>query len=225
MGEGVVTGDGQAVPVPQAAQAPPEGGTGYAPPPRKAAPDPEAPYGRKADGSPRAKPGARPKTERPRTGVTEPPGAPQGAPAAVRDYSKDLAEFGQAVWMLTAAVPMTRPMATLIKVSLPGQVKAWNTAAQQSESVRGVVERLGGGPTWVVGVAVASAPLVGGTLAMMRDPELRAKLAAQAEKDLATLMDEAAEAMAAELDAQAAEAESAEAVAAMDAAEAAQAPA
>lgn len=201
MAEGVVGADGAAVEVPGGAQVPAApGGPAYPPPPRRgAAPaDPEAPYGRKADGSPRAKPGAKPQTAKPRTERSAPASAPS-TPGPAADYTQELADFGEAVWLGMAALPFTRAPAALWKLALPGQVRAWNEAARQNETVRGYVERLGGGPTWIVGIAVASAPLVGGLAAMMRDPAIRAELAAVTEAEWTRFVAEARGKYAAEM--------------------------
>jgi hypothetical protein len=164
----------------------------YPAPPRK---DEEAPFGRKADGTPRARragPG-RPRDDKARTGPVPKPaakgkaGAPAGPPA---DYTEVLSGFGQAVWMALAAVPVphTQAFAAVWQVQLDAEVAAWNTAAQQDANVRRAVERLAGGPTWIVGVAVATAPLVGGAIALARDEKIRGELAAQTRGEFGKLI-------------------------------------
>jgi hypothetical protein len=178
-----------------AAMAAPEPGDSpdYPAPPRK---DTSAPYGRKADGTPHAKPGRKPRTaaDKPRTArnVPEPPAKPggkgTGSQPVTTDYSAMLADFGQAVWMGLASIGPTRAYAAVWKMSLPAEVQAWNQAAQQNATVRGYVEKLAAGPTWVVGVAIATAPLFGGVVAVLRDPGARAQLARQTEEDFTAFL-------------------------------------
>jgi hypothetical protein len=164
----------------------------YPAPPRR---DEEAPFGRKADGTPRARragPG-RPRDDKARTGSVPKappkgkPGAPAGPPG---DYTEVLSGFGQAVWMALAAVPVphTQAFAAVWQVQLDAEVAAWNTAAQQDANVRRAVERLAGGPTWIVGVAVATAPLVGGAIALARDEKIRGELAEQTQAEFGKLI-------------------------------------
>jgi hypothetical protein len=164
----------------------------YPAPPHK---DEEAPFGRKADGSPRqrrAGPG-RPRDDKARTARNVPavpektkqgPGGPPG------DYTETLNGFGQAVWMALAAVPIvhTQAFAVLWQAQLDAEVAAWNTAAQQDANVRRGVEKLQGGPVWVVGIAIATAPLVGGAIALAKDEKLRGKMAAQTRSEFEKLI-------------------------------------
>ncbi len=156
-------------------------------PPRKAAVvDPDAPHGRAEDGTPHApwgigangkpriKPAGpgRPKPKDEQARVARTPeaksknaSAPEGA-----DYREDLAGLGMSVWMGAAALPVTRPYAHVWKQSLPGMVNAWNEAAKQNATVRGYVEKLSGEGSyaWVIGVALATAPLVAGCLELAK---------------------------------------------------------
>jgi len=165
----------------------------YPAPPHK---DPEAPFGRLPDGTPRkrrAGPGRPRNDDKARTAKSVPAAArargsgPAGPPG---DYTETLQGFGQAVWMAAASVPVphVRALAAVWQVQLDAQVDAWNKAAQADANVRRMVERLQGGPMWVVGVAVATAPLAGGAIVIMRDEKIRAELAAQTEAEFEKLI-------------------------------------
>ena len=165
----------------------------YPAPPRK---DP-APFGVKADGSPRQRkpgPGRGNRAEdKPRTARSVPKTPAKGKPAAEsdRDYTDTLTGFGSAVWMGLASVPVkhSQAFAAVWQAQLPAQVAAWNKAAQQDATVRRMVEKLEGGPTWVIGVAIATAPLVGGALAIVRDPQARDQLAARTGEEFAGFLE------------------------------------
>lgn len=164
----------------------------YPAPPRKE----EAPFGLKADGTPRlrrAGPGRGNRDDKARTAKSVPAApakgkaAPEGPPG---DYTETLQGFGQAVWMAMASVPVphVRALAAVWEVQLDPQVEAWNKAAQMDANVRRMVEKLQGGPMWVVGVAVATAPIVGGAAVIMRDEKIRAELAEHTEQTFDKLM-------------------------------------
>jgi hypothetical protein len=147
---------------------------------------PRRDYGTKEDGTPKRAAGRPRKTaaDKPRAGkVPDPPPAKarNAGGKVTTDYAEVLAGFGQAVWMGLAAVPLPHAQAlgAVWRHQLPAQVQAWNVAAQQDAGVRRGVEKLAGGPTWVIGVAIATAPLVGAGVAIMRDPDIRADLAEQ----------------------------------------------
>lgn len=159
MAEGLTTADGTPVDVPaagtdedfaavmatQARNAEPEA----AAPPRR---DPEAPYGRKADGTPRRAPGRRPKAAEPR--VQAPSAADKGEK---RDYTEALTGVMQLAWGVTA--PLAPADAAAIKGATPGMVAAWNALAQENRHVAKGVEWLTSGSA--VGAAVvATVPLV-----------------------------------------------------------------
>jgi hypothetical protein len=46
-----------------------------------------------------------------------------------------------------------------------------------------MVQRLEGGPVWLVGIAIATAPLVGAAVAIARDGKIRDELAATTRED------------------------------------------
>lgn len=156
--------------------------------PHGRAPDGQAyaPYGLKADGTPRMKPagpGRPARAEQPRT-TTVAVAAPQGGSQAAggKDYAGDLADLADTVWIMASGlkggrllflpVPDARPYAAVWHAASPQQVAAWNQAAKQSPEVRKYVEKLSGEGSWswVVGVAVATAGLLGAVTEMARAP-------------------------------------------------------
>lgn len=161
-----------------AAMAAPE--PGQAPPPEMPAPakvDPEAPFGRTQDGKPKKGPGGRPpKHDKPRVQT-----AAAGPSGEVRDYTAELTEITQGVYLLMAIAPPTQAQAALWKGHAPTLVHAWNIAARQNETVRGGVEWLtGSGATWIMAVGMATAPLVLQSIALWRDPKGEMALQLQA---------------------------------------------
>jgi hypothetical protein len=160
---------------------------------------PQRDYGTKEDGTPK-KAAGRPRTsaEKPRTTGKVPPPPAKGKSAGkdqpAADYTETLTSFGSAVWMGLAALPVThaQALAAVWKHQLGAQVHAWNAAAQQDPGVRRAVEKLSAGPTWVVGIAIATAPLVGAGVAIMRDPQIRADLAKQTRAEFAEFLSSAA---------------------------------
>ena len=146
------------------AMAAPEPGAQAAPEmPAPARVDPDAPYGRKVDGSPKKAPGGRPpKDDKPRVtaGVT-----PSGEP---RDYTADLVGITKSLHIVLAMIPPTQAQAALLKLHTPAMVPAWNLAAQQNEQVRTALEWLSGPGTWPVAVAAASVPFGLASIALWR---------------------------------------------------------
>ena len=51
-----------------------------------------------------------------------------------------------------------------------------------------MVEKLSAGPTWVIGIAIATAPLAGAAVAIIRDPVVRADLAKQTQDEFAEFL-------------------------------------
>lgn len=170
----------------------------YPAPPRKD-------YGLKPDGTPKLAAGRPRKNadDKPRTTskVTPPPAKPKGGANAkaadvgpAGDYTETLTSFGSAVWLGLAALPITHMQAlgAVWKHQLPAQVQAWNAAAQADPGVRRAVEKLSTGPTWMIGVAIATAPLVGAAVAIVRDPQVRADLAKQTQDEFSDFLKSAA---------------------------------
>lgn len=145
--------------------------------------DPEAPFGRTQDGKPKKGPGGRPpKHDKPRVQT-----AAAGPSGEVRDYTGELTEIAQGVYLLMAITPPTQAQAALWKAHGPNLVHAWNIAAKQNETVRGGVEWLtGSGATWIMAVGMATAPLVLQSVALWREPngETAQKLRASTVSDL-----------------------------------------
>ena len=154
-------------------------------PPKREDRDPEAPFGRDADGSPIAPHGigvnGRPRLKPPTPGAGRPPKngekpRVQDKPAAVvpagppRDYRADLAGTAETVWMLAAMIPATQAYAALWRQCTPGMVLAWNEAAQQNARVRREIEKLSGDGSWawVIAVGTATTPLLLGAWELMR---------------------------------------------------------
>lgn len=181
------------------------------PPPRKERPPdatPEAPWGFKADGTPRKGPPGpgRPRTipdgaDKPRVTDQPLPSAPSGGPANLQpaagaDYSDQIGGALTMVWMGMAGVPWTRAHAAVLRNSTPSLVPAWNSAAQQNATVRRYVLKLSGEGSWawVIPVTIATTPLVMAMWQVTRDPELRATLAAQTEKEFTAFITEQARA-------------------------------
>lgn len=168
---------------------------GFSDLPRREPADPDAPFGYRADGTPRkSNSGRRPAADKARTtkSVPEPseakPASTRAAPVA-RDYTDELSGLASALWLGLAALPPTKGYAVLVKAQTPALVPAWNTAAQQNATIRRGVEYLtASGGTWIIGVAMASAPIAMGALALVRDPARRAELAAQTDRDLSEFL-------------------------------------
>lgn len=139
MAEQLTTGDGAVLDVPgvdeaerafNAAMAAPEPTDPEAPaPPPKAPEDPQAPYGRKADGSPKKGPGGRPPKPKPRM---QSPKASQ-APKTGKDFREPLTDVMRLGWgVLAVASPAD---AAALKIHGPGMVEAWNALAQENAQV------------------------------------------------------------------------------------------
>jgi hypothetical protein len=126
-------------------------------PPRK---DPQAPFGRTKDGTPKKAPGGRP----PKARVEQP--TAKTAPGEVKDYTQSLAELTEGAWFLMAQFPVTQPQAAILKAHRPNLVSGWNLAAQNNRMIASGVEMLTGKGTWVAAVAMASAPFVMQSLAI-----------------------------------------------------------
>jgi hypothetical protein len=115
--------------------------------------DPEAPYGRKADGTPKKAPGRPRKAAEPR--VQAPSAADKGQKP--KDYTEALTGVMQLAWGVTA--PLAPADAAAIKISTPAMVKAWNGLAQENARVARGIDWLTSGSA--VGAAVmVTVPLV-----------------------------------------------------------------
>jgi hypothetical protein len=148
----------------------------YPAPPKK---DPEAPYGRTKDGTPKKAPGRAPRKDAHDQARTS-PRAPTALSGPLKDYTAALADTATGVWIATSPIPFLKPYAALWKATSPGMVKAWNSAAQQNGTVRSYADKLasGEGGVWILGVAMASVPFVAGAWDLFKaTPEQRAQVA------------------------------------------------
>jgi hypothetical protein len=151
-----------------------------APPPRI---DPDAPYGRKADGSPRRSAGGR-RAVKPRlTDAAEPaaprPQAASAAPAAAgaADYRGKVAEFADGAWMVCAAMPIpsdgmrlrVRAQAALIKANRDQLSAGIGIMAEHSPPVRRAVDFMTGGSAgWILPAILAVSPFAVQSAALWR---------------------------------------------------------
>lgn len=201
--ETLATADGKPIDLDQTdaefakAMAAPRGDEPEAPaPPKREAPDPEAPYGRTKDGTPRGKPGRKPKQPPPRmteTPKTAPPPKGKAAPAA--DYTQGLTEFSEALWMVLAATPVpwpewrvrVRAQAYVLKETSGGLVQGVNLMAQHNGMIRTGVEKLTtGNAGWVLPAVMAVAPFAVQSAMIWRAPaDELAPVAAHVEQEWA----------------------------------------
>lgn len=163
MGEGLQTEDGTPVDVPPvdnpktpdqewaAAMAAPEPGEPTAPaPPKK---DPEAPYGRKADGTPKKGPGGRP----PKKATAERKAEKPRVQAARKDFREPLTDLTRLAWgVLAISAPAD---AGALQLHGPGMVEAWNALAQENAQVARGIEWLTTGSAYGA-VVMATVPMV-----------------------------------------------------------------
>lgn len=129
--------------------------------------DPEAPYGRKVDGTPKGGPGGRPPKGADKARVTSAPPTGLGS-SETRDYTPDLVGLSQSLYVVMAMIPPTQAQAALWRMNAPAMVPAWNMAAQQNEQVRAALEWLSGPGTWPVAVAAATVPFALQSVALWR---------------------------------------------------------
>lgn len=199
--EGLATEDGKVIDLDQAeaefhrAMAAPEPDEPQAAAPPKRAADPEAPYGRKVDGTPKKAPGGRP--ARPRVTESKPVTAEKpgkGKPVEA-DYTQPLAEFTSALWMILAAAPVSaeglrvkvRAQAKILRDCQPGLCKGVNLMAQHNGTIRRGVEALTmGNAGWVLPAVMAVAPFAVQSAQIWRtDPAELVSLAAEIEAEWA----------------------------------------
>jgi hypothetical protein len=150
-------------------------------PPKREPVDPEAPYGRKVDGTPKKSPGGRPPKPRvieaPRGAEKPQDGRKDAAPA--QDYSQGLSEFTEALWMVLAATPVpwpemrvkVRAQAYVLQANQGGVVQGVNAMAQHNGTIRWGVEKLTTGSAgWVLPAVMALAPFAVQSAMIWRAP-------------------------------------------------------
>lgn len=168
-----------------------------APPRKPAVIDPDAPHGRAEDGTPYAPfgigqngkprqkpagPGRKPKDpdSRPRVAKALPSGETPKAAPKTGDYSGQIGDFLDGLWMLGSAFPLSwvpaiearvNAQAYILKQNKPQLVKGWATAAANHEGVAAVTEKLTtGSASWVLPVMFAVTPFVAQSALMWRAP-------------------------------------------------------
>jgi len=184
MPEQLATADGRKVDLDDAdrafaaAMAAPRGDEPEAPAPPKREPvDPEAPFGRKVDGTPKRAPGGRPpkprEIEAPKTA-----GKAQDGPKG-QDYAKGIAEFLGGVQLALAVLPCpneavrihARYQSAVIEKTGDGLATGLGTVAEHSSVVRWGVEKLTqGGGAWIFPAVVAIAPFAVSTALLWKAP-------------------------------------------------------
>lgn len=205
MPEGLATADGETIDIDRveqefaAAMAAPAGDEAEAAsPPDIGLVDPEAPFGRKADGTPKKGPGGRPPKDRPRVTDKAPKalsGPQKGgktggtAPSAV-DYAKGLEEFLAGLALGLAVIPVPndavrvrcRYQSAVIEQTGDGLAKGVGMVAEHNGVARWAVEKLTqGGGAWVFPAAMAIAPFAVSSAMLWRSP-VTAEMAQGAEQ-------------------------------------------
>ncbi len=191
MPEGLLTADGRAIDLENvdvdrqfaAAMAAPPADDPEAPAPPDVPPfDPEAPYGRKIDGTPKVRPGGRPPKERPRTTTKAAAAAadPKGKPAEAKpDYAEGLKEFFGGIALGLAVIPVPKDE-TRIRIRLQGAVlketgdglaTGLGITAEHNGIVRWGVEKVtAGGGAWIFPAALAIMPFAIQTRMLWKAP-------------------------------------------------------
>jgi hypothetical protein len=172
--------------------------------PRPADATEEAPWGFKADGTPRKGPPGpgRPRKDpdsKPRTAEEPAPAAPAAPGSAValideRSYEEEITSGITTVWMGLSAIPFTQAHAAVLNRNAGELIPALNKAAQQNDSVRKYVLKLSGEGkwAWVLPVAMVTTPLAIGFFQVTVNKDLRAELKAENQVNFrAFLLDQA----------------------------------
>jgi len=189
MAEGLSTADGTTIDLGNidqeftAAMAAPPADEPEAPAPPDVAPfDPEAPFGRKIDGTPKTRPGGRPPKERPRVTTQKALDGPEkpGKDGPGPGYAEGLKEFLAGVALGLAVIPMPeesalrvrcRVQAVVLKETGDGLAKGLAVTAEHNGIVRWGVEKLtAGGSAWVFPAALAVMPFAIQTSMLWKAP-------------------------------------------------------
>jgi hypothetical protein len=199
MPEGLATADGKPVDLDDTdrafaqAMAAPRGDEPEAPPPQRRGPaDPDAPYGRRADGTPKKGPGGRPAKPREIEAPKPPQGGPGGSGQAgsAQDYAQGLAEFLGGVQLALAVLPAPsdsirvhlRYQSAVIEQTGDGLATGLGTVAEHNATVRWGVEKITqGGGAWIFPAAMAIAPFMVST-AMLWNAPVTPEMAAGAKR-------------------------------------------
>lgn len=214
MAEALVTADGKAVPLDDipadaafaAAMAAPEPSSQPDYPAPRRRKDPDFPFGKNEDGSPVAPYGignnGKPRQNPPgpgRGGAKHEKSRTQQAPAGksapvpvgpARDYTADLLDFEDGLWVAMAAVPPTQAQATILKANREQMAAGLNLSAQHNPMVRRGVEYLCSDAGWMINAATMVAPFLLQSAALWFRPAAleqmgtsKDELAATAKKD------------------------------------------
>jgi len=192
MAEGLATADGQKIDLDDvdrefaAAMAAPSSDEPEAPAPPDMPPyDPEAPYGRKIDGTPKKAPGGRPAKPRTTTQKALPAGGSQKDAKGGKDagdattYAKGLEEFFAGIALALAVLPIPadeirircRVQAHVLKETGDGLAAGLGSCAEHNSVARWAVEKVTkGGGAWVFPAALAIAPFAVQTAAVWKAP-------------------------------------------------------
>lgn len=206
MAEGLATADGERVDLDATEQefaaamaAPAAGGPEQPEPPDIGVIDPEAPFGRKLDGTPKKTPGGRPPNrDKPR--VTDRPapkaitggkasGGGKGEPPPASQYKKGLSELVAGMSLALAIVPVPerqrvhcRYQSAVLEKTGDGLASGLAICAEHNGAVRWAVERLtSGGGAWALPAAMAIAPFAVST-AMLWKSEVTDAMKAGADR-------------------------------------------
>jgi hypothetical protein len=203
MAEGLATADGEKIDIDTVEQefaramAAPVGTDPEAPSPPDVGPlDPAAPYGYKADGTPKKGPGGRPPHDKARTtnapkairGSEKPPDGSKGKtqPAPAATYAAGLSEFLAGIELALAVLPIpkddvrvhARYQAAVLEQTGDGLAKGVGMCAEHNGMVRWGVEKVTqGGGAWVFPAAMAITPFAVSTAMLWKAPvtdEMRA---------------------------------------------------
>jgi hypothetical protein len=149
-----------------------------------AAPADDVPAPKRA--TPEAKEAAKAPRRRAKTATdTKARSASPASQKSDKDFTEELNGLTSVGWLVTASLPPTQAVAAIIKVNQAQLVASLNTAAQSNAAVRGQIEKFSGsGNVALAGLAVVTANMAIQTIQVMRDPDLRGRLAEQTRSDL-----------------------------------------